>query len=343
MRFCIGANAVNLPRMKKRYLFSLIILVGLAVTFFSLRTPDTDPMEMLAKYGGPQSKFAAGPGGMKIHFRDQGNPDGTPIILVHGTSASLHAWEPLVERLGGEFRLITYDQPGHGLTGEEPDNDYSARGMMRALDAVAEAAGVDHFVLGGNSMGGWVSWRYALAYERVDALILLDAAGAPLREGEEPPPLNLGFKLARSAPGRFLLRHFMPRDLIETSIRQTVLDQSLVTDAYIDRYWELLRLPANRNAAPYLFTTDREPEMAAHLSEITAPTLIIWGAEDQLIYATAAHTFNERIDNSEVRIYESVGHLPMEEAPDKTASDIRRFLESLAPEVENQLELEPVQ
>lgn len=330
--------------MKKRYLIPLVILVGLIVTFFSLRTPDTDPLEMLAKYGGPQSRFAAGPDSMKIHFRDQGNPDGTPIILVHGTSASLHTWEPLVARLGGEFRVITYDQPGHGLTGEEPNNDYSAAGMMRALDAVADAAGVDHFVLGGNSMGGWVSWRYTLENpDRIDGLILIDAAGAPLREGETAPPLNLGFKLARSAPGRFLLRNFMPRDLIETSIRQTVANQSIVDDAYIDRYWELLRLPANRRAAPYLFTTDREPEMARRLPEITAPTLIIWGKEDGLIYASAAQTFSERITHSTVNIYEDVGHLPMEEAPDKTADDIRRFVEGLAPAVEDQLELETAQ
>lgn len=320
--------------MKKLLITLLSLVVALGAAFFFLSTPDTDPAEMLAKYGGPQSKFAAGPSGMKIHFRDQGNPDGRPIILIHGMSASLHTWEPLIDRLGGAFRVITYDQPAHGLTGAAPDNDYSARGMMRALDAVAEAAGVEHFILGGNSMGGWVAWRYALARpERVDALILLDAGGAPLREGEKPPPLNLGFRLSQSAPGRLLLRHFMPRSLIEKSIRETVADESIVDDAMIDRYWELLRLPANRRAAPYLFTADREPAMAARLSEIAAPTLIVWGREDLLIYASAAETFHERIPNSNVRVYDGVGHLPMVEAPDKTADDIRRFLESLAPEI----------
>lgn len=330
--------------MKKLPTLLLLLLAALGAAFFLLRTPDTDPVEMLVKYGGPRAKFAAGPGGMKIHFRDQGNPDGPPIILVHGTSASLHTWEPLAQRLGGEFRIISYDQPAHGLTGAAPDNDYSARGMMRALEAVADAAGVDHFILGGNSMGGWVSWRYALAHpDRVDALILLDAAGAPLRAGEEEPPLNLGFRLARTAPGRFLLSHFLPRGLIEKSIRETVANEAIVDEAYIDRYWELLRLPANRRAAPYFFMADREPEMAEKLSEIAAPTLILWGAEDTLIYPSAAETFDERIANSDVRIYEGVGHLPMEEAPDKTADDIRRFLETLAPEVEDGMNLETPQ
>jgi len=330
--------------MKKRFLIPLILVAALIGAFFLLRTPDTDPDAMLAKYGGEDAKFTVTPDGLRIHYRDEGNPDGTPIILIHGTSSSLQAFEPIAGQLGGEFRIITYDQPGHGLSSQSPDDDYSAQGMMKAVDAVAQATGVEHFVLGGNSMGGWVSWRYALAHpSRVDALILLDAAGAPLREGEEPPPLNIGFKLARTSWGRFLLRNFMPRSLIEKSIRQTVANEAIVDDAYIDRYWELLRLPSNRDAAPHLFVTDREPQFADRLSEIAAPTLIIWGADDQLIYASAAETFAERISNTETYIYENVGHLPMEEAPERTANDIRRFLEGLSPAVEDTLNLEVAQ
>lgn len=330
--------------MKKRHLFPLV-LIGAAIAAFSLlRTPDSDPAEMFAKYGDERSRFVETAEGLRVHYRDEGNPDGVPIILAHGTSASLHAFEPLVERLGGEFRIITYDQPGHGLSSRSPGDDYSAHGMMKALDAVAEAAGLERFVLGGNSMGGWVAWRYALAHpSRTEALILLDAAGAPLREGEEPPPLNLGFKLARNAAGRFILRHYLPRRLVERSVRQTVSNQAIVNDAYIDRYWELLRLPDNRAAAPHLFQADREPEMADRLNEIMAPTLIIWGAEDQLIHASAAQTFRERIAGSEIYVYDGVGHLPMEEAADRTASDIRRFLEGLMPEAVDTLALEAAQ
>src|SRR3546814_8727277 len=68
--------------------------------FLLLLTPDTDRDAMIAKYGGPNATFAAGPAGQRIHYRDLGRADGPPIILIHGANASLHTWEPLVKRLG---------------------------------------------------------------------------------------------------------------------------------------------------------------------------------------------------------------------------------------------------
>lgn len=309
----------------------LIIIAGalaaLALLAFVLRTPDTDPAEMEAKYANAASRFAEGDG-LRVHYRDQGNPEGVPIILLHGTSASLHTWEPLVALLGEEYRVITYSQPGHGLTGPHPRDDYSAAGMAEALDLVTEELGLESFVLGGNSMGGWVAWRYALANpKRVSALILLDASGMPLREGEAPEELNIGFRLVQSPVGRFLVKHYTPRWLIRQSGLESVSVKTILTEEAVDRYWELIRYPGNRRAAALGWIREREPDMANRIGEIDAPTLIIWGAEDQLIYPSAAQTFDERMSNADVVIYEGVGHLPMEEAPERTALDIDTFLE----------------
>ncbi|MEO0400722.1 MAG: alpha/beta hydrolase [Pseudomonadota bacterium] len=96
------------------------------------------------------------------------------------SSASLHTFTPLATALGARYRIITYDQPGHGLAGPHLRDDYSADGMVEAQDLVVETLGLDSFTLGGNSMGGWVASRYALANpEGVNALILIDTAGAP--------------------------------------------------------------------------------------------------------------------------------------------------------------------
>ncbi|MHA7871000.1 MAG: alpha/beta fold hydrolase, partial [Hyphococcus sp.] len=156
--------------MKKRLVIP-VLLLSLAALAFVLRTPDTDPDAMVAKYANAASRFVENSEGLRVHYRDQGNPEGPPVVLIHGTAASLHTWEPLVERLGGEYRIITYDQPGHGLTGPHPQDDYTFAGMADALDLLTEELGLDAFVLGGNSMGGWVAWRYALAApENVKAL-----------------------------------------------------------------------------------------------------------------------------------------------------------------------------
>lgn len=318
---------------RKRVLIPLGILLALVAGFLLLLTPDTDRDEMIAKYGGPNAAFVAGPAGQRIHYRDQGSRGGPAIILLHGSNASLQTWEPLVQRLGGTYRIVTLDLPGHGLTGATPDRDYSADGMMEAVDVVAAKLGLDHFILGGNSMGGWVAWRYALAQPaRIDALLLIDAAGMPLRKGEKRPESNVGFRVLEYPFGRWLATRVTPRMLVEQSLRGSLEKQAIVDDAMIDRYWELLRFPGNREATVLRARMDREPAMAARVGAIEAPTLILFGDKDRLINPSAAQTFHERIAGSEVVLLPGIGHLPMEEAPDATAAAIADFLKRrLAP------------
>lgn len=312
---------------RKRVLIPLGVLFAILAAFLLLRTPDTDRDAMIAKYGGANAAFVDGPAGQHIYYRDQGKKDGPAIVLLHGSNASLHTWEPLVKRLGGTYRIVTLDLPGHGLTGGTPDKDYSADGMMAAVDVVAAKLGLDHFILGGNSMGGWVSWRYALDHpDRIDALLLLDAAGMPLRRGEKRPESNIGFRVLEYPFGRWLATQITPRMLVEQSIRGSVEKQAIVDDVMIDRYWELLHFPGNREATVLRARMDREPAMAARIGAIKAPTLILFGKKDRLINATAAQTFHERIAGSEVVLLDGIGHLPMEEAPDATAAAIADFL-----------------
>jgi pimeloyl-ACP methyl ester carboxylesterase len=312
---------------RKRVLIPLAALLAIVALFLALRTPDTDRDAMIAKYGGANAQFALGPAGQRVHYRDQGRRDGPAMILLHGSNSSLQTWEPLVKRLGGRYRIVTLDLPGHGLTGATPDKDYGADGMIAAVDVVAARLDLDHFILGGNSMGGWVARRYALAEPgRVDALLLLDAAGMPLRKGEKRPPSNVGFRLLQYPFGRWLASQITPRALIEKSLRESVAREEIVDDAMVDRYWELLRFPGNREATSLRATIDREPAMADRIEAIKVPTLILFGQEDRLINPSAAQTFHERIAGSEVVLLGGIGHLPMEEAPDATAAAIADFL-----------------
>ncbi len=312
---------------RKRVLIPLGLLLALVALFLALRTPDTDRDAMIARYGGADAQFAVGPAGQRIHYRDQGKRGAEALVLLHGSNSSLQTWEPLVRRLGDRYRIVTLDLPGHGLTGGTPDKDYGADGMIAAVDVVAARLDLDRFVLGGNSMGGWVAWRYALARpDRIDALLLLDAAGMPLRAGEKPPPSNIGFRLLQYPLGRWLAAQITPRSLVERSLRGSVERQDIVTDAMIDRYWNLLRFPGNREATSLRATLDREPAMADRIGAIAAPTLILFGKQDRLINPSAARTFHERVAGSEVVMLDGVGHLPMEEAPDATATAIADFL-----------------
>ena len=99
------------------------------------------------------------PNGAHIHYRDQGDPNGEPIVLVHGFGASLFDWTPWVARLGPRYRIISLDLPGHGLGG-----DAGPAPGIHSMDESGRRGGcgrqqgrVKHFVLAGNSMerGRW--------------------------------------------------------------------------------------------------------------------------------------------------------------------------------------------
>jgi pimeloyl-ACP methyl ester carboxylesterase len=281
---------------------------------------------MIAKYSAGADSFITIADGARVHVRDSGG-DKPVMVLLHGSNASLHTWEPLKRELAA-YRVITLDLPGHGLTGATPTHRYDPDEMVAAVDGVVSALGVERFILGGNSMGGGISWRYALAHpEKVEALLLIDAAGMPPRTGDRAPASNIGFRIMRSGFGRWLGGQITPRFLIEKSLRGSVSNQSVVTPEAVDRYWELLRFPGNREATGIRFARGfADPAAAERIRAITAPTLILFGREDRIINPSAAQSFAERIGGSEVVMLDGIGHLPMEEAPKATAEAITRFL-----------------
>jgi pimeloyl-ACP methyl ester carboxylesterase len=317
-------------KWRRRIGWTLVTILGLLViAFLILRTPDTDRAAMIAQYGGGESRFLTLTSGATVHIRDTGGSEGQPqMILLHGSNASLHTWEPLVARLRNDWRIVRIDLPGHGLTGATPTGRYDTEEYIATVDEVATAMGMRQFILGGNSMGGGVSWRYALAHpERVQALLLLDAGGMPPRAEDPAPQSNIGFRIIRNPVGRWLGTHISPRSLFESSLRQSVSNKSIVTDAAIDRYWELNRFPGNRQATMIRFARGfGDPAIAERARQIQQPVLILFGDEDRIINPSAAQSFAERLPNDEVVMLPGIGHLPMEEAPDATARAIRRFL-----------------
>ncbi len=313
--------------MRKVGGIALALLALLVLAFILLRTPDTDPAEMRAKYGGEPSQFVDLGGGLMVHLRDEGPRDAEAIILLHGSNADLRAWQPWTDRLKAKYRIIRFDQIGHGLTGPAPDGDYAMPAFVDTVDRVADTLKLDRFILGGNSMGGGIAMAYALKHpERLDGLILVDAGGAPIkREGAG----NIGFTIARTPVVNRLMAHITPRSLVTKSLSQSVSNQGVVTPEAVDRYWELLRYPGNRAATMARFGQERKPFDPAALKRLEIPVLIIWGEEDRLIPFEAAGWFKANLPNSTLISYPHIGHLPMEETPDASGSAVRDWVGKL--------------
>lgn len=311
----------------KRYLLALAVLLFL-IAIISLRTLDTDRNEMLDKYTNQHSSFIGGESGLNVHYRDQGKRDGRPVIFLHGSSGSLHVFEPLIGKIRGSYRLISYDHPGHGLTGPHPSNDYSYAGYSHVLDLVLSELHIEKFVLVGHSMGGWIAWRYAAEHpDTVDALILISASGMPARKGDPAPRLSLGQRLMQTSFGRWLSEYTMPRSMIKSSSRMAIYDDDMVSDELVDQFWELMRFPGNRQAFSIRSQMSRDLHLAHVANEIEAPTLLIWGDRDTSVLPSTALSFNERIKRSEILILTDVGHLPMLEAPVDSQAAIEQFLD----------------
>lgn len=292
---------------------------------FAPKVEPLAPDALEAKYASEASNFLTTGSGLRVHYRDEGCADCPPLVLVHGAWASLHAWEPLVDRLGDRHRLVSFDLPAHGLTGPPPEDAHGPEAGVALLDEVAEQLSLGRFALAGNSLGGHVAWRYALARsERVDALVLIDAAGSP-------KPLSRSIERGKF----FLMFPFVWRAVAGTPSRDTVAwgadmtyhRKEVITPAHLDRTWELMRYPGTSRAFAKGFARwpihDRK---AKALAGLAVPTLVVWGREDRLIPLASGQWFAKTIPGAELVILEGVGHAPMEEAPDETAAAVAAFL-----------------
>lgn len=315
----------------------LLALLGvLVIAFLIFRTPDTDAAEMRAKYGGPPSQFVAIGDGVTVHLRDEGPKDAPAIVLLHGSNADLHTWQPWVEALKGQYRVIRFDQVGHGLTGPDPKDDYSRDNYVEDIRQVADALGLERFILGGNSMGGKHALAFAAAHpDRLTGLVLVDGSGGPMLDldpnEKDEDSGNIGFTIARMPGVNLLVEQITPRSLIAQSLEQSVSVKSVASEAAVDRYWELLRYPGNRRATLKRFSQPYDPLSEAQIAAVTTPTLILWGEEDRLIPVEAGQWLAKTMPNNRLVIYPKIGHLPHEEAAEATLADLGPWLAEHAP------------
>jgi pimeloyl-ACP methyl ester carboxylesterase len=309
-------------RIFSRFLIGVVLLLVLTIgTAFILSwAPDRSVEELSARWAPPPSEFVR-IGGMRVHLRDEGPRDGaTPVVLLHGTSASLHTWDGWAETLRAERRVIRFDLPGFGLTGPTPDRVYRIERYVETVVALLDRLGVRRAIIAGNSFGGQVAWQTALAHpQRVERLILVDAAGYPMAPQEVP----IGFRIAQTPWLAPLMRVVLPRGFIESSVRNVYGDPSKVTAELVDRYYELTLRTGNREALRERFAQAQAGPGAERIRELTLPTLILWGGQDRLIPPADGERFARDIAGSELVLFDDLGHVPHEEDPARTLAAVQ--------------------
>lgn len=301
----------------------VFLLVFAVAGIFATWAPDRTVQQLSPRWAQAPSKFLK-VDGMQVHLRDEGpKDDPIPIVLLHGTSASLHTWEGWTKELAPNRRIIRFDLPAFGLTGPHPQDDYSIGAYVSFVKNVVDTLGVKHFVIAGNSLGGQIAWETAVALpDRVDRLILVDAAGYAF----VPKSVPIGFQIARMPGIRLILEHVLPRGIIQSSLRNVYGDPAKVSTELVDRYYELTLREGNRGAVAKRFESIKVVN-EERVQALKLPTLILWGAKDNLIPVENGARFAKDIAGSKLVVFPELGHVPQEEDPVATVRVVKEFLE----------------
>ncbi len=308
--------------IKVLFIFLAAIII-IAVILFGHQ--DIPLEELKAKYAKAPSSFIA-VDGMNVHFRDEGNPnDSIPIVLIHGTGSSLHTFDGWTAELKKEYRVIRMDLPAYGLTGPFPDRNYSMEHYAEFIYNFLTAIEVDKCVIGGNSLGGGIAWKFTDQYtDMVDKLILIDATGYPAKSQSVP----IAFKAATIPMIKNVFTYITPKSMAKSSVENVYADKSKVTEALVDRYFELTLREGNRQAFVDRLNMKRDTTAYRNIKNISQRTLILWGDQDRLIPLENAYKFQQDLPNDTLVILKNIGHVPMEESPKLSLGPVMSFLKN---------------
>ncbi len=308
------------------------IVITLGIILFAgwvtLHREDIPFEQLEAIYADKESRYLAIDEQTRIHFRDVGPRNAPAIVLLHGFSASLHTWDMWTEDLRQDYRVISLDLPGHGLSNCIDNSTIGTAQFVDVISRLTRALRVERFSLAGSSMGGAAAWTFALAEpERLESLILVDSAGWP-RSGEEAGSRPLVFRLLQVGLARQLMKDLDMSALIRSGLEDSFADPAFVTDEMVERYAALARAPCHRDAL--LALSAGQPMRASATPEklraISVPALILHGEQDNVVPVSHAREFAAAIPGAELIIYPTAGHLPQEENALQSITDLRDFL-----------------
>lgn len=312
--------------MKLKTTHVVAATVGLLIvgTAFLIRA-DIPAEELQAKCSSPASRYIT-IAGANLHYRDEGQ--GTPIILLHGTAASLNTWEGWTAELSKNYRVLRLDLPGFGLTGRNQTDTYSIEYYANLLHHFMDSLQIEKAHIAGSSLGGQIAYDFTADHpERVQKLILISPTGVTNANDKS---ISMPFLMAQTPLLKHSLKYITPRFIVEKSLKEVYGDDSKLTDQTIDLSHNMLLRKGNREAFISRMNTV-DADNLHKLAKIQAPTFILWGEADAWVPTTDAAHFQKNIKGAQLKLYPGAGHIPMEELPEETVQDALGFLnESLA-------------
>ena len=303
--------------------FKIIALVFISLILLAalyLWTPDKSKAELEKIYGSPKNAYITALG-VNLHYQDTGpSKNAIPILFLHGFGASLQTWDSWVQALSEDYRVISVDLPGFGLTGEDPSGIYTDQRSVEVLEAFLKELKIPKVVLVGNSMGGKFAWQFAARYpNQVAKLVLISP------DGYASHGMEYGKKSEVPAIAD-LYRYFFSKTFLVMNLKPAYADPKTLNDALVNRYYDLMLAPGVRGAILGRMQQTVLQDPVPALASIQVPTLLIWGEKDAFIPIANSNDYLKVMPNAKRVSLPNIGHLPQEEQPSIGLAALKKFL-----------------
>ncbi|MCK9485930.1 MAG: alpha/beta fold hydrolase [Dehalococcoidia bacterium] len=245
--------------------------------------------------------------GVQVHYQVAGS--GPAVLLTHGFSSALQAWDAQVEALSRDHQVITWDMRGHGLSASPEDPEaYSEEATAADMAAILDVCGVEQAAVGGLSLGGYMSLAFHLAHpDRVRALLLFDT-GPGFRSDASREQWN---ETARRRGDR---------------LDERGLDY-LREGGEVRREWHVNGAAGLAHVARGMMT-QRDGRVINSLPDIAVPTLVLVGANDEPYLAGADYMAN-KVPGAQKVVLADAGHSSNIDQPEAFNAAVRGFLAAL--------------
>jgi haloalkane dehalogenase len=261
-----------------------------------------------------------------LHYREAGNADDPAVVLVHGYPESSYMWREILPPLAGAgYHAIAPDLPGYG------DSEAGAGGgawerHVEALERFRTGLGLESLILVVHDWGGLIGLRWACDHpDAVDALVISDTGF--FSDGKWRGP---GEILRTEGQGEQFVGG-VDRDGFANLLGAV---STHITPDAVDEYFKAFGDEDRRNGQLELYRSGDFEKLEPYegkLAQLGVPTLMLWGSDDFAAPVAGAHRFEGEIPGSEVVVLDGTGHFVVEDAPDRYAEELLRFLTRVRP------------
>jgi pimeloyl-ACP methyl ester carboxylesterase len=306
--------------LKALKIIAIVLTAFLFLAAIFLWTPDKSKAELEKTYSSPQNAYV-GALGVNIHYQDTGpSKNSIPILFLHGFGSSLQTWDAWSKDLSNEYRVISVDLPGFGLTGEDPSGIYTDLRSVEVLEAFLKELQIPKVVLVGNSMGGKFAWQFAARFpNQVTKLVLISP------DGYASPGIKYGKKTEVPAIAQ-LYRYFFSKTFLAMNLEPAYANPKTLNEDLVNRYYDLMLAPGVRGAILARMQQTVLQDPVPSLATIQVPTLLIWGEKDAFIPIANSNDYLKVMPNAKRVSLPNIGHLPQEEQPAIGLAALKEFL-----------------